>query len=144
LNNATKYIETMSTNVQDPAMMICYRECLSNLEKFNGGEDQKILRFINNIERVGKIIEANDSLLHCMCTAKLDGEAKRWYENNLSLTQWENLKSALLERFTTSDPSSKIFEQLKERKQNRKKPLHLIMMPSLSYAMNMIHQCHKK
>jgi hypothetical protein len=126
----------MSTNVQDPAMMICYRECLSNLEKFNGGEDQKILRFINNIERVGKIIEANDSLLHCMCTAKLDGEAKRWYENNLSLTQWENLKSALLERFTTSDPSSKIFEQLKERKQ---KPEETIT----SYYDAIIKLCHE-
>ena len=52
-----------------------------------------------------------------MCTAKLDGEAKRWYENNIFLTEWETLKSALLERFTQSDPSWRIFEQLKERKQ---------------------------
>ena len=107
----------MPSNVQESAIMICYRESLSNLEKFNGGEGQNVLQFINNIERIGKIIEANDSLLYCMCTAKLDGEAKRWYENNMLLTQWEVLKSALLERFTTSDPSSKIFEQLKERKQ---------------------------
>ncbi|CAF4004061.1 unnamed protein product [Rotaria sp. Silwood1] len=107
----------MPNNVQDSAMMVCYRECLSNLEKFHGGEDQKILQFINNIERIGRMIDANDDILHCMCTAKLDGEAKRWYEDNMTLVQWENLKSALLERFTTSDSSSKIFEQLKERKQ---------------------------
>ncbi|CAF4413388.1 unnamed protein product [Rotaria sp. Silwood2] len=107
----------MSTNVQDSAMMICYRECLTNLGKFNGGEDHKILQFINNIERIGRMIDANDGILQCMCTAKLDGEAKRWYENNMSLTQWDSLKSALLERFTTSRSSSKIFEQLKERKQ---------------------------
>ncbi|CAF1447027.1 unnamed protein product, partial [Rotaria sordida] len=107
----------MSNNAQDSAMIICYRECLSNLEKFNGGEEQKILQFFNNIERIGRMIDATDVILHCMCTAKLDGEAKRWYEDNMTLTQWENLKSALLERFTTSDSSSKIFEQLKERKQ---------------------------
>jgi hypothetical protein len=87
----------MPNAVQDSAMMICYRERLSNLEKFNGGEEQKVLQFINNIERIGKMINANDDVLHCMCTAKLDGEARRWYENNTSLTQWENLKSALLE-----------------------------------------------
>ncbi|CAF5033360.1 unnamed protein product, partial [Rotaria sp. Silwood1] len=107
----------MANNVQDSAMMICYRECLSNLEKFNGGEEQKILQFINNIERIGRMINANDDILDCMCTAKLDGEVKRWYEDNMTLTKWENLKPALLERFTTSDSTSKIFEQLKERKQ---------------------------
>ncbi|CAF3386340.1 unnamed protein product [Rotaria socialis] len=107
----------MPNNAHDSAMMICYRECLSNLGKFNGGEEPKILQFINNIERIGKMITANDDILHCMCTAKLDGEAKRWYEDNMSLAQWETLKPALLERFTTSDSSSKIFEQLKERKQ---------------------------
>jgi hypothetical protein len=126
----------MPNNVQESAIMICYRESLSNLGKFNGGEGQKILQFINNIERIGKIIEANDSILHCMCTAKLDGEAKCWYENNVSLTQWENLKPALLERFTTSDPSSKIFEQLKERKQ---KPDETIT----SYYDAIIKLCHE-
>ncbi|CAF5181622.1 unnamed protein product, partial [Rotaria sp. Silwood1] len=117
LNNTTEQIQTMPHTAEDSAMMICYRECLSNLEKFNGGEEQKISQFIKNIERIGKMIEANDNILYCMCIAKLDGEAKRWYENNMSLTQWEELKLALLERFTTSDSSSKIFEQLKERKQ---------------------------
>jgi hypothetical protein len=107
----------MPNNTQDSAMMICYRECLSNLEKFNGGEEQKVIQFVNNIERIGKMINANDTIFHYMCTAKLDGEAKRWYEDNMSLTEWGNLKSALVERFTTSDSSSKIFEQLKERKQ---------------------------
>ncbi|CAF4803070.1 unnamed protein product, partial [Rotaria socialis] len=115
--DTVQQIETMPNNVQDSAMMICYRECLSNLGKFNGGVEQKVLQFINNIERIGKMITANDDVLHCMCTAKLDGEAKRWYEDNMSLAQWENLKPALLERFTTSDSSLKIFEQLKERKQ---------------------------
>ena len=117
LNNTVEHNQIMPNSVQDSAMMICYRECLSNLEKFSGGEEQKILQFINNIERIGKMIDASDDILHCMCTAKLDGEAKHWYEDNMSLTQWENLKSALLERFMTSDSSSKIFEQLKERKQ---------------------------
>ena len=42
LNNTTEQIQTMSHTVQDSAMMICYRECLSNLEKFNGSEEQKI------------------------------------------------------------------------------------------------------
>ncbi|CAF1230258.1 unnamed protein product [Rotaria magnacalcarata] len=107
----------MPNSTQDSAMMACYRESLSNLEKFHGGEEQKIVNFINNIERIGKMISAPDEILLCMCTAKLDGEAKRWYEDNMSLTHWENLKSSLLERFTTSDSSSKIFEQLKERKQ---------------------------
>ncbi len=68
-------------------MIICYRECLSNLEKFNGSEEQKILQFINNIERIGKMIDANNDILHCMCTAKLESESKRWYENNMSLVQ---------------------------------------------------------
>jgi hypothetical protein len=135
LDNTTEYIETMPTNVQESAIMICYRESLSNLEKFNGGDGQKASQFINNIERIGKIIEANDSLLHCMGTAKLDGEAKRWYENNTSLTQWEILKSALLERFTASDPSTKIFEQLKERKQ---KPDETIA----SYYDAIVKLCH--
>ncbi|CAF3391230.1 unnamed protein product [Rotaria socialis] len=107
----------MRNSTQDSAMMICYRESLSNLEKFHGGEEQKILKFISNIERIGKMISAPDEILLCMCTAKLDGEAKRWYEDNMSLTHWEPLKSSLLERYTTSDSSSKIFEQLKERQQ---------------------------
>lgn len=107
----------MSTTTQDSAMMICYRECLSNMEKFNGVGEQKALQFINNIERIGKMINVDHDILYCMCTAKLDGEAKRWYENNMTITQWENLKSAFLERFTTSDSSSRIFEQIKERKQ---------------------------
>lgn len=117
LNNITENNQTMPSNTQDSAMMICYRECLSNLEKFHGGEDQKILQFINNIERIGRMIDANDDILYCMCTAKLNGEAKHWYENNTSLTQWEHLKLALIERFAMSDSSSRIFEQLKERKQ---------------------------
>ncbi|CAF3897259.1 unnamed protein product, partial [Rotaria sp. Silwood1] len=126
----------MSHTAQDSAMMICYRECLSNLEKFNGDEEKKISQFLKNIERIGKMIEANDNILYCMCTAKLDGEAKRWYENNMSLTQWEELKLALLERFTTSDSSSKIFEQLKERKQ---KPDETIT----SYYDAIIKLCHE-
>ena len=107
----------MPGNIQDSAMMICYRECLSNLEKFDGSEEKKIERFLSNIERIGRMIDANDAVLQCMCTAKLDGEAKRWYENNMYLTQWETLKSALLERFTQSDSSWKIFDQLKDRRQ---------------------------
>ena len=117
LATITELNETMPSNVQDSAMMICYRECLSNLEKFDGDNEKKVLQFINNIERIGKMIDANDDVLHCMCTAKLGGEAKRWYEDNVSLIHWEDLKPALLERFTMSDSSSKIFEQLKERKQ---------------------------
>jgi hypothetical protein len=108
---------TMPNNVQESAMMICYRECLSNLEKFDGSEEKKVQQFLANIERIGRMINANDAVLHCMCTAKLDGEAKRWYESNLFLTQWDTLESAILERFTQSDPSWRIFEQLKDRKQ---------------------------
>ncbi len=63
------------------------------------------------------MIEANDDILYCMCTAKLDGEAKRWYGDNMSLDKRKKLKPALSERFTTSDSSSKVFEQLKARKQ---------------------------
>ncbi|CAF1682571.1 unnamed protein product [Adineta ricciae] len=106
-----------SPSTHDPAMMICYRECLSNLMKFTGGDDEKIIQFVNNIERIGKMIDAGDNILYCMSTAKLDGEAKRWYENNSSLNTWDTLKTALLERFTISDSSTKVFEQLKERKQ---------------------------
>jgi Retrotransposon gag protein/Zinc knuckle len=117
LDDTIEYNLTMAQTVQDSAMMVCYRECLSNLEKFNGGEEQKVIQFINNIERIGRMINANDNILHCMCTAKLDGEAKRWYEDNASLNQWETFKLTLLERFTLSDPSARAFEQLKERKQ---------------------------
>ncbi|CAF1473560.1 unnamed protein product [Adineta steineri] len=106
-----------STSTPDPVMMVCYRESLSNLVKFKGKDEPKILNFIHNIERIGRMINANDTILYCMCTAKLDGEAKRWYENNITLTTWGDLKPALLERFTTTDSSTKIFEQLKERKQ---------------------------
>jgi hypothetical protein len=115
--HTTEVSQIMPTNTQESAMMICYREYLSNLEKFSGDEDQKAIQFINNIERIGKMIEANDDILYCTTTAKLEDETKRWYEINTSLTHWETLKSALLERFTTSDSSSKVFEQLKERKQ---------------------------
>ncbi len=65
--------------MQDSAIMICYGECLSNLEKFNGGEECKTLQFINNIERIGKMIDANDKLLYCMCMTKLDGENGFYY-----------------------------------------------------------------
>ena len=115
--DSSEQIQTMPNNTRESAMMICYRECLSNLGKFDGGEGKKAVQFMNNIERIGRMINASDDILHCMCTAKLDGEAKRWYEDNVTLDQWEQLKSALLERFSTSDSSSKIFEQLKERKQ---------------------------
>ncbi|CAF4067171.1 unnamed protein product [Rotaria magnacalcarata] len=77
----------MPNNMHDSAMMICYRECLSNLSKFNDGEEYKIFQFISKIERIGKMIDANENILHCMCTAKLDGEARRWYDDNMSLTQ---------------------------------------------------------
>lgn len=105
------------TTTPDSATLICYRECLSNQEKFIGGEEEKVLRFINNIERIGKMINANDNILHCMCTAKLEGEAKRWYENNTSLTDWTCLKTALLDRFSQPDSSSRMFEELQQRKQ---------------------------
>jgi hypothetical protein len=107
----------MTTTTQDPTMMICYKENLHNLEKFSGDETKKISQFIKSLERIGKMIEANDDILYCMCTAKLDGEARRWYEDNISLTQWQDLKPALLERFEPAESSSKIFERLKERKQ---------------------------
>ena len=87
LSNTAEHNQTTPNNVQDSAMMICFRECLSNLEKFSGAEEQKVLQFTNNIERIGKMIDAKNDILHCMCTAKLDGEAKHWYENNMSLTQ---------------------------------------------------------
>lgn len=101
----------------DPVMMICYRECLTNLDKFTGCDEKRTIQFINNIERIGRMIKASDDILHCMCIAKLDGEAKRWYENNILLTEWKTLKVALLERFTSSDSTSRTFEQLKQRKQ---------------------------
>ncbi|CAF2038712.1 unnamed protein product [Rotaria magnacalcarata] len=126
----------MPNNMHDSAMMICYRECLSNLSKFNGGEEYKIFQFISNIERIGKMIDANENILHCMCTAKLDGEAKRWYDDNMSLTQWEQLKFALLERFTRCDSSSKLFEQLKERKQKTDETI-------TSYYDAIIKLCHE-
>ncbi|CAF1566319.1 unnamed protein product [Didymodactylos carnosus] len=63
------------------------------------------------------MIEAKDEVLYCMCTAKLNGEAQRWYEDNTSLTEWNVLKEALFERFEPTESLSKIFEQLKERKQ---------------------------
>lgn len=110
----------MSNNIHDLAMMICFEENLTNLNRFSGNDEQKISQFITNIERIGRMIEANDDILYYMCIAKLDGEAKRWCEHNTSLTQWENLKSALLERFTICESSSKLFEQLKERKQRPK------------------------
>ena len=117
VNHIPPHEPNMPSNVQDSAMMICYRECLSNLEKFDGSEEKKIQQFLGNIERIGRMIDANDAVLHCMCTAKLDGEAKRWYENNMFLNEWQTLRSALLERFTQSDSSWKILEQLKDRKQ---------------------------
>lgn len=120
----------------EAAIMICYRECLSNLAKFRGDDEQKIEQFINNIERIGKMIDASDDILHCMCTAKLDGEAKRWFEYNTSLDQWMKLKPALIERFTSSDSSSKLFEQLKERRQ---KPEETIT----SYYDAIIKLCHQ-
>ncbi|CAM4974444.1 unnamed protein product [Rotaria socialis] len=126
----------MPNNMHDSAMMICYRECLSNLSKFNGGEEYKIFQFISNIERIGKMIDANENILHCMCTAKLDGEARRWYDDNMSLTQWEQLKFALLERFTRCDSSSKLFEQLKERKQKTDETI-------TSYYDAIIKLCHE-
>lgn len=116
-DNIIEQTHTMPDNVHDPAMMICYRECLANLDKFNGVSEHKVLQFVGNIERIGKMINAIDNILYCMCTSKLAGEAKRWYDDNTKLVTWETLKSALLERFSTSDSSSKIFEQLKERKQ---------------------------
>ncbi|CAF4675329.1 unnamed protein product, partial [Didymodactylos carnosus] len=63
------------------------------------------------------MIEAKDEVLYCMCTAKLNGEAQRWYEDNTSLTEWNALKEPLFERFEPTESLSKIFEQLKERKQ---------------------------
>jgi hypothetical protein len=116
--------------------MICYRECLSNLEKFNGDREQKAVQFITNIETIGRMIDANYDILYCMCAAKLDGEAKRWYDDNVQLIRWENLKPVLLERFTTSDSSSKTFEQLKERKQ---KPDETVT----SYYDAVIKLCHE-
>lgn len=122
-------------STQDSAMMICYRECLKNLEKFNDNEETKTVQFINNIERIGRMIKANDDILHCMCTAKLEGEAKRWYENNTSLTEWGMLKSSLLERFTSSDSTSRTFEQLKQRKQRPDESI-------TSYFDDIIKLCH--
>ena len=65
LANTTEQYQAMPDNVQDSAMMIYYRKCLSNLEKFNGGEEQKVSQFINNIERIGRMIEAKNDILHC-------------------------------------------------------------------------------
>lgn len=124
-----------SHSTQDSAMMICYRECLTNLEKFNGNEETKTVQFINNIERIGRMIKANNDILHCMCTSKLEGEAKRWYENNTTLTEWEILKSSLLERFTSSDSTSRTFEQLKQRKQRPDESI-------TSYYDDIIKLCH--
>ena len=136
LRNTVEHNQKMPDNVQDSAKMIYYCECLSNLKKFNGGEEQKILQFINNIERIGNLINANDDILHCMCTVTLDEEAKRWYENNMSLIHWESVKLALLERFTTSNSPSKIFEQLKERKQKSDETI-------ASYYDAIIKLCHE-
>lgn len=126
---------TTHRSSQDSAMMICYRECLTNLEKFNGNEETKAVQFINNIERIGRMIKANDEILHCMCISKLDGEAKRWYENNTLLAEWKPLKFSLLDRFTSSDSTSKMFEQLKQRKQQPNESI-------TSYYDDVIKLCH--
>ena len=60
-------------------------------------KNKKLYNLSTTFERIGKMIDANVDILYCMCPAKLDGEAKRWYEDNMTLTQWENLKPALLE-----------------------------------------------
>ncbi|CAF4459539.1 unnamed protein product, partial [Rotaria magnacalcarata] len=54
----------------------------------------------------------------------------------MSLTQWEQLKFALLERFTRCDSSSKLFEQLKERKQKTDETI-------TSYYDAIIKLCHE-
>ncbi|CAF0959319.1 unnamed protein product [Rotaria magnacalcarata] len=109
--------------MQDSAIMICYRECLLNLEKFKGGEEYKLLQFIHNIERIGKMIDANDHLLYCMCMAKLDGEAQQ--------------------RFTTSDSSSEIFEQLKERREEQQHQCYVYQEQFLSHN-NLQQHLHQK
>ena len=77
LDDEEETLEGMPNNTQDSAMMIYYREYLASLEKFNGSEEHKTTQFINNVERIGKVIDANDDIFYCMCTAKLDREAKR-------------------------------------------------------------------
>ncbi|CAF1345253.1 unnamed protein product, partial [Didymodactylos carnosus] len=117
ITTPTSVLTTMSTAIHESALMVCYKESLQNLAKFTGEGTKQISQFINNIERIGKMIEAKDEVLYCMCTAKLNGEAQRWYEDNTSLTEWNVLKEALFERFEPTESLSKIFEQLKERKQ---------------------------
>lgn len=111
--------ETITTNMegQHSAMRICYKESLQNLEKFTGDETKKVSKFINSIQRIGRMIEANDEILYHMCTAKLVGEARSWFDDNLPLTDWSDLKTALVARFEPTLSASKIFEQLQERKQ---------------------------
>ena len=135
MDQTTEVKHTIINSTQDSAMMICYRECLTNLEKFNGSDETKAVQFINNIERIGRMIKANDEILHCLCTAKLEGEAKRCYENNSSLNEWKTLKSSFLERFTSSDSTSRTFEQLKERKQRPDESI-------TSYYDDIIKLCH--
>ena len=124
------------TTAQDSAIMICYRECLSNMNKFNGENEHKITKFISNIERIGQMVNANDNILYCMGIAKLDGEAKRWYEDQTPATDWQQLKTALIERFKPSDSTSKIFEQLKERKQKPEEAIN-------SYYDSIIKLCYE-
>ena len=37
-------------------MMICYRVCISSLEKFDGSEEKKVQQSLTNIERIGRMI----------------------------------------------------------------------------------------
>ncbi|CAF1440335.1 unnamed protein product [Didymodactylos carnosus] len=87
------------------------------------------------------MIGAKDDVLYCMCTAILNGEAQRWYENNTSLAEWNDLKQALFERFDPTESLSKIFQQLKQRKQQSDEQSRHITTLLLNYVVNMTHQC---
>ncbi|CAF4493417.1 unnamed protein product [Didymodactylos carnosus] len=102
----------------DQALMACYKESLINMEKFNGDGTRTIDQFFSNIKRIGSIVNAQEYVLYCMATSKLDAEAARWYENNSTIiTTWSMLKAAMTERFKPLESASKAFQKLIERKQ---------------------------
>jgi hypothetical protein len=107
----------MLSDNQNPVMTIYYEENFQNLEKFTSDETKNISQFINSIENIGQIIGERDKIRYCMCTAKLAGEARLRFKDNLSLAEWDDLKSALLARFEPTASSSKVFDQLEQRKQ---------------------------
>ncbi|CAF1325243.1 unnamed protein product [Didymodactylos carnosus] len=99
---------------------------VKQLPIFSGKDNENVIKWLNNITQIGKMVNCSDDELYVVAKFKLEGDAQNWYQKNQDkICDWKTFNQLLSHRFPAIAPSNdrEILRQLAGRKQAWNEPI---------------------